>query len=62
MEARVILCELLHRYEFELAEPTKQLSLTARERSLKFIAMNSGTMAPKNGIWLHVKPRMLAAL
>jgi len=59
MEARLILTELLRNYEFKLAEPTLSASARGRERNEHFLAFNAGTMSPKNGIHLEVRPRNL---
>ena len=57
MEARLILLELIRNFEFTLAEPTLTLSKKGRNRDENFLASNSGTMSPKNGIYLNAIPR-----
>ena len=60
MEARVILINLLRKYDFALAEPTLSVSLQkgGRVRDPKaFIASNNGTMSPKGGLWVTARPR-----
>jgi len=59
MEARIILIELLSRFDFELAGPTLARASTSRKREPlhDFIALTSITMSPRHGVFVKATLR-----
>ena len=51
LEARTIMCALLHAFTFELAEPTKS------KAGVHEISVNIGTFGPADGMWMFAHPR-----